>query len=140
MSNLTPEEIKALPFAALMIDELMNEFPQMRRWFTDDEEDGVCKADRCRQLFIHLLANEFKKLSTRPNDVDNWISEERADYVRRLIKGVREEINKDIDANSKAMPDVCENCISANWVDASLLCSVIEVLLPAAPQTDKEGG
>lgn len=48
------------------------------------------------------------------------ISEERIDYIKRLIEGVREQAEKHyVEYHG-------EKCITATWLDAVLLCDVIE--------------
>lgn len=55
------------------------------------------------------------------------MNEDRKDYIRRLIVGVREQIAKDpetIEINEQVTE--YGDLTPAKWVDADLLCSVIE--------------
>lgn len=47
------------------------------------------------------------------------------DYMRRLISGVRQQIKKDPDT-IKACNDCGDDVTIARWIDASILCDVIE--------------
>jgi len=59
----------------------------------------------------------------------------RVDYAKRLIAGVRETIEKEHVEIRKE--EGMEECITGTWLDASLLCSVIEKdLIPAIPKDD----
>ena len=48
------------------------------------------------------------------------MKDERIDYIERLIIGVRKQIKKDYGWSGK------EITIPAKWVDADILCDVIE--------------
>lgn len=46
------------------------------------------------------------------------ISEERLDYIKRLIEGIRE--------NAEYVEIDGENCLRGRWIDSILLCAVVE--------------
>jgi len=48
------------------------------------------------------------------------MKEETTDYIKRLIEGVREQAKKDFTAIEG------DKCIPPKWLDAVLLCDVIE--------------
>lgn len=50
---------------------------------------------------------------------------DRKDYIRRLIAGIREEIEKDPDT-MRARENHGEKAIIRRWFDVELLCYVIE--------------
>lgn len=53
------------------------------------------------------------------------LTDERKDYLRRLIAGVRRMIDKDPETIN-AREEFGEECITGKWIDASLLCLVVE--------------
>ena len=56
------------------------------------------------------------------------ITDDKKDYIRRLIAGVRKQIEKDPDI-IKASADYGDDVTIARWMDASILCLVIEEYL-----------
>ncbi len=50
----------------------------------------------------------------------------RYGYLKRLITGTRERINTSMNEHHTEMREEYPECVSAGWVDASLLCSVVE--------------
>ena len=53
------------------------------------------------------------------------VDEVRLDYLKRLIKGVRKQTDKDPET-IEAKEELGDEVTIARWVDANLLCMVIE--------------
>jgi len=53
------------------------------------------------------------------------LTEERKDYLRRLVSGVRRQIDQDPET-IKAREECGDGCLIGTWIDASLLCLVVE--------------
>lgn len=53
------------------------------------------------------------------------LSPKRKDYLKRLIAGVRRQVDKD-PTTIEVRAEYGDECTPARWIDAELLCSVIE--------------
>ena len=68
------------------------------------------------------------------------LPEDRADYLTRLIVGVREQIAEDPET-IKAKEDYGDEVLIGKWIDAELLCSVVEIdILGLAPDPIHQEG
>jgi len=75
---------------------------------------------------IKMLKEEVEELKSKVAELEeNELTPQRRDFIKRLIKGVRNQCYQD-PAITEAKEEYDEDIVPLKWVDAVILCRVIE--------------